>query len=214
MTDDEGLMQVHLAAWCQHIPIRSMTSIIISSLLIESKVHQMWCALRPNDCRLHIAKHGLLHFSEKASLSQQPLKSRHIFPISTLEFTFSPQHFLEKKTLAQQQQQNLGRRKFAQCPFAVIFITLKKMIDVETILEAKKKEAFFVDRKNMMWQFFLTFAAVCWSHFVSWPNWLDRCNGASFSQTFSLSSYISMMFIAALQLLIWKVTQTSHLDYP
>ena len=148
--------------------------------------------------------------SEKGH-SAQPLNNN--FPVSTLEFTFSPQHFLEKKILAQQQQK-LGRRKFAQCPFVVIFITLKKMIDVETILEAKKKEAFFVDRKNMMWQFFLTFAAVCWSHFVSWPNWLDRCNGASFSQTFSLSSYISMMFIAALQLLIWKVTQTSHLDYP
>ena len=213
MTDDdgEGLMQVHLAAWCQHIPIRSMTSIIISSLLIESKVHQMWCAFRPNDCRLHIAKHGLLHFSEKASLAHQPLKSRHIFSnLHAWIYIFTATLPWKKET----QQQKLGRRKFAQCPFAVIFITLKKMIDVETILEAKKKEAFFVDRKNMMWQFFLTFAAVCWSHFVSWPNWLDRCNGASFSQTFSLSSYISMMFIAALQLLIWKVTQTSHLDYP
>ena len=124
MTDDEGLMQVHLAAWCQHIPIRSMTSIIISSLLIESKVHQMWCAFRPNDCRLHIAKHGLLHFSEKAFLSLISLWRVDIFfPISTLEFTFSPQHFLEKK---ETQQQKLGRRKFAQCPFAVIFITFKK----------------------------------------------------------------------------------------
>ena len=145
------------------------------------------------------------------SLSHQPLKSRHIFSnLHAWIYIFTATLPWKKET----QQQKLGRRKFAQCPFAVIFITLKKMIDVETILEAKKKEAFFVDRKNMMWQFFLTFAAVCWSHFVSWPNWLDRCNGASFSQTFSLSSYISMMFIAALQLLIWKVTQTSHLDYP
>ena len=150
-------------------------------------------------------------FFKKASLAHQPLKSRHIFSnLHAWIYIFTATLPWKKET----QQQKLGRRKFAQCPFAVIFITLKKMIDVETILEAKKKEAFFVDRKNMMWQFFLTFAAVCWSHFVSWPNWLDRCNGASFSQTFSLSSYISMMFIAALQLLIWKVTQTSHLDYP
>ena len=192
-----------------------MTSIIISSLLIESKVHQMWCAFRPNDCRLHIWQNMAFYAFRKRPLCSAFEECLHNFPVSALEFTFSPQHFLEKKILAQQQQK-LGRRKFAQCPFVVIFITLKKMIDVETILEAKKKEAFFVDRKNMMWQFFLTFAAatVCWSHFVSWPNWLDRCNGASFSQTFSLSSYISMMFIAALQLLIWKVTQTSHLDYP
>ena len=212
MTDDEGLMQVHLAAWCQHIPIRSMTSIIISSLLIESKVHQMWCAFRPNDCRLHIAKHGLLHFSEKAFLSLISLWRVDIFfPISTLEFTFSPQHFLEKKRRSSRSSAAVNSRNVLLRLFSLL---LKKMIDVETILEAKKKEAFFVDRKNMMWQFFLTFAAVCWSHFVSWPNWLDRCNGASFSQTFSLSSYISMMFIAALQLLIWKVTQTSHLDYP
>ena len=133
------------------------------------------------------------------------------FPISTLEFTFSPQHFLEKKRRSSRSSAAVNSRNVLLRLFSLL---LKKMIDVETILEAKKKEAFFVDRKNMMWQFFLTFAAVCWSHFVSWPNWLDRCNGASFSQTFSLSSYISMMFIAALQLLIWKVTQTSHLDYP
>ena len=211
MTDDEGLMQVHLAAWCQHIPIRSMTSIIISSLLIESKVHQMWCAFRPNDCRLHIAKHGLLHFSEKAFLAHQPLKSRHIFSnlhawIYIFTATLPWKKRRSSRSSAAVNSRNVLLRLFS--------LLLKKMIDVETILEAKKKEAFFVDRKNMMWQFFLTFAAVCWSHFVSWPNWLDRCNGASFSQTFSLSSYISMMFIAALQLLIWKVTQTSHLDYP
>ena len=151
-------------------------------------------------------------FFKKASLSFISLWRVDIFfPISTLEFTFSPQHFLEKKRRSSRSSAAVNSRNVLLRLFSLL---LKKMIDVETILEAKKKEAFFVDRKNMMWQFFLTFAAVCWSHFVSWPNWLDRCNGASFSQTFSLSSYISMMFIAALQLLIWKVTQTSHLDYP
>ena len=188
-----------------------MTSIIISSLLIESKVHQMWCAFRPNDCRLHIWQNMAFYAFRKRPLCSAFEECLHNFPVSTLEFTFSPQHFLEKKRRSSRSSAAVNSRNVLLRLFSLL---LKKMIDVETILEAKKKEAFFVDRKNMMWQFFLTFAAVCWSHFVSWPNWLDRCNGASFSQTFSLSSYISMMFIAALQLLIWKVTQTSHLDYP
>ena len=83
---------------------------------------------------------GQLYAFRKRTLCSAFEECLHNFPVSALEFTFSPQHFLEKKILAQQQQQKLGRRKFAQCPFVVIFITLKKMIDVETILEAKKKK--------------------------------------------------------------------------
>ena len=127
--------------------------------------------------------------SEKGR-SAQPLKSAYIiFQSPRLNL-----HFHRNTSLKKRYSRSSSRSSAAVNSRNVLLrlfsLLLKKMIDVETILEAKKKEAFFVDRKNMMWQFFLTFAAVCWSHFVSWPNWLDRCNGASFSQTFSLSSYI------------------------
>ena len=62
-------------------------------------------------------------FFEKASLVHQPLKSRHIFSnLHAWIYIFTATLPWKKET----QQQKLGRRKFAQCPFAVIFITFKK----------------------------------------------------------------------------------------